>query len=241
MRSIQKKVNAIESRSKELLFSKEVTHGLKRALRSLLKEIAAFKSYTTLGVKVVMPDSSKIQIGGGTHYLAGFINIDILPPADIIFDVREGIPLPSESAEFLFSEHFLEHIDYPISVKKIIKETYRVLRKNGKIVVGVPDSRRVIEAYMKRDRNKLNEYIRRWYGKRDNLKHFNTAIDVVNYHFRDQDDSNKYAPHLWGYDKEKLESLLKSAGFRGIREWKFNPKIANLKRKFGSIYIEGKK
>lgn len=241
MRSVQKKVNVLESQSKELLSSKEITHGLKRALRNLSKEIIAFKSHITLGSKIVVPGNSKVQIGGGAHYLTGFVNIDILPPADIIFDVREGIPLPSGSAEFLFSEHFLEHVDYPISAKKIIKEAYRVLQKNGKIVVGVPDSRHVIVAYLKRDRKKLNEYIQRWYGKRENLEHFNTAIDVVNYHLRDQDDSNKYAPHLWGYDKEKLESLLKSVGFRSIREWEFDPRIASPKREFGSIYIEGKK
>lgn len=237
--SIRKKVDTLESQSRELLSSKEVTRGLKRALRNLSKEIIAFKNHTKPKGKIVVPRDSRVQIGGGAHYLTGFVNIDILPPADIIFDVREGIPLPSGSVEFLFSDHFLEHVDYPTSVKKIIKEAYRVLRKNGKIVVGVPDSKRVIEAYVKRDKKKLHEYIRRWYGKRGNLEHFNTAIDVVNYHLRDQDDDKKYHPHLWAYDREKLESLLKSAGFRKTGVWKFDPLIANPKRKFGSTYVYG--
>jgi predicted SAM-dependent methyltransferase len=241
IKNVQKKVNNLESQSKKLLSSKEITHGLKRALRNLSKEIRVFRNHTAPRSKIMVLGNSKVQIGGGTHYLTGFVNIDILPPADIIFDVREGIPLPSGSVEFIFSEHFLEHVDYPISAKKIMKEAFRVIRKNGKVVISVPDSERVIGAYVKRDKKKLNEYIRRWYSKRDNLEHFNTAIDVVNYHFRDQDDSDKYASHLWGYDKEKLKSLLKNVGFHSIREWEFDPKIANPKRKFGSIYIEGKK
>ena len=231
----------LEKYSRQLLSSKDATHGLGRALRNLVREIALFKNHTGAKHSHTQRRFPRVQIGGGTHYLRGFLNIDINNPADLIYDVREGIPLPNSSVQFLFCEHFLEHIDYPASVKKMIKEAHRILIHGGKIVIGVPDTALLIGAYAKKDDKKLKEYTKKWYGKRGILKHFNTAIDVVNYHMRDMDDSEKYAHHFWGYDQEKLESLLKRAGFHHIQIWKFNSAIANPKRKFGSIYIEAKK
>lgn len=60
---------------------------------------------------------------------------------------------------------------------------------------------------------------------------------MLNYHFRDQNNSDKYNPHLWAYDYEKFISLLKEGGFKKIDKWRFNKKIANPKRKFGSLYV----
>jgi len=238
---IRKKINNLDKQASELLSSRGLTHGLKRSLQSFKKEVVMFNNYASATHKHINGKNLKVQIGGGKHRINGFINIDIFPPADIIFDLREKIPLASNSTELLFSEHFLEHIDYPISVKKFIKESFRVLRKGGKVIIGIPDTKRVIEAYVRKDKKTLKEYVSRWYKNRDNLEHFNTLIDIVNYHLRDQDDDEKYTPHLWGYDKEKIKSLLSGAGFKHIKDWKFNPVIANPKREFGSIYVEGKK
>jgi len=221
-----------------------VTYGVKRELKKLLKEIPLFfnhlegSSQLRRGcLKKKIARFKKVQVGGGKHTLSGFLNIDILPPADLIYDVREGLPLEDESVEFIFNEHFLEHIDYPRSVKKFVKECYRVLRPKGKLVIGVPDSELVIKKYLERDRRFYKEMIKRWYAKRDCIDHFNTYIDLVNYHFRDQDDSDKYTPHLWSYDFEKLEDLLKSVGFSEVKKWRFDSSIANPERKWGSLYI----
>lgn len=240
--NIKKKIAGLERYSQKILSSKDATNGLRCALRHLSKEVKFFKHHSGANkIPGSMGRPMRVQIGGGAHYLKNFLNIDINPPADLIYDVREGIPLPDDSAVFLFSEHFLEHVDYPVSAKKIIKEAYRILARGGKIVIGVPDTGRVIAAYANKDQKKLREYVQKWYSKRDNLAHFNTAIDTVNFHMRDQDDSEKYAPHLWGYDREKIGSLLRWAGFRSVKEWKFDPKIANPERQFGSIYVEAKK
>ena len=211
-----------------------------RALRNLTKEIGLYENHIKgardLSKKKNL-DTTKIQIGGGSHTLRDYLNIDIVPPADIIYDLREGIPLKDESSEFIFTEHFLEHIDYPTSTKKFAKECFRVLKKGGRVVVGVPDGEQVIKAYVKKDKRFFDEMLKRWYSKRDCLEHFNTYIDLVNYHFRDQDDDKKYNPHFWSYDFEKLVSLFKDAGFSEVKKWKFDSSIANSKRWWGSIYI----
>jgi len=183
----------------------------------------------------------KIQIGSGNHPLEGFLNSDIMPPADAIYDVREGLPVKTGSVDFIFSEHLLEHIDYPHSVKKVIGECYRVLKKGGEAVISVPDGELIIDAYYQKDKKFYKKFFSTWYKKRNCTTHFNTYIDLINYHFRDQDDDVKYNPHFWSYDKEKLFSLLKEAGFRTVGKWKFDEKIANPERKFGSIYVYGRK
>jgi len=228
----------------DILSSSDSTHGLKRAARRLLKELAIYANHKKNIIRsriYLKKDFEKVQIGGGSHLLDGFLNIDVFPPADLIYDIREGIPLKSNSVKLIFSEHFLEHIDYPISVKFFVNECYRVLKKRGELIIGVPDSSLPIKAYLKNDKKFFNEIIKRWYSKRDCLGHFNTYIDLVNYHFRDQDDNEKYTPHLWSYDKNKLTSLLVNGGFTAVKKWKFDSKLANKERQFGSIYIIAKK
>lgn len=239
IKKIERIISEIEKKSPIIITSSKATYGLKRSLRNLLKEIFLFRNHTNIPKKLSGRKNIRIQIGGGKHYLDDFVNIDIIPPADIVWDVREGIPLKPNSAKFIFSEHFLEHIDYPVSAKKFVKECWRVLKKNGQVVVGVPDGALAIRAYYKRDRKLISRFKHKWYSQRNCLKHFNTPIDFLNYHFRDQDDDKKYHPHLWTYDQEKLRSLLKEGGFKKTGVWKFNPQITNPKREFGSIYIYG--
>ncbi len=240
-KDVSKKINLIEVNTKRLLKDKSVTHGLGRALRRLTKELHLYKYHIRGNHEwdkkrgVMVP--RKIQIGGGRHMIDGFLNIDIIPPADIIFDIREGLPLNSNHVELIFAEHFLEHIDYPVSAKKFIRECYRVLRKGGVLILGVPDSELVIKNYASKNKNFWKTMIKKWYARRNFLPHLNTYIDLLNYHFRDQDDDEKYNSHLWAYDYEKLCSLLKFAGFSKVKRWNFDKTIANPEREWASLYV----
>lgn len=217
--------------------SSQATYGVRRALRNLEREIAVFRAHVGGRAVVSGPLSARrVQIGGGARSLPGFLNVDIVAPADLIFDVREGLPVHDGGTEFVFTEHFLEHIDYPVSVKKFIAECHRILEPNGRLVIGVPDAEMIIGAYMKRDSAFRVRMMRNWYANRNNQAHFNTYIDLVNYVFRDQDDTDKYTPHLWAYDLDKLVSLCTEAGFRRVEPWPHDPAIANPDRRWGSVY-----
>lgn len=233
-----------EANTKELkqiaddLLNSNITHGLSRSLRMLRKEIDAYSSHIDpLKKHFFKGKIEKVQIGGGKHELKDFLNIDIFEPADVIYDLREGIPLEDEAVQFLFSEHFMEHIDYPKSTKFFAKECFRVTEKGGKVVIGVPDGEKILKGYVEKDESLRKEYMEKWYSNRTCKEDFNTYIDLVNYHFRDQDDDEKYNPHFWDYDFEKLRDLFLSAGFSSVEKWEFDPIIANPKREFGSIYI----
>lgn len=243
MRSKNTVHEELSRRIKKFAEDQSTSWGLANAAKEFLKELALTANHEA-GMRRWNArrrknlESLRVQIGGGRHILKGFLNIDISPPADLICDVREGIPLPDESAELVFSEHFLEHIDYPHSVKKFVKEVFRILKPSGILIIGVPDAEIVIRAYQMRNKWIFRKFLRKWYTKRTVRKDIETYIDLVNIHFRDQEHDDIYSPHRWAYDREKLFLLLRRAKFKNIGIWKFNAKLANSKRRFGSIYIQ---
>jgi SAM-dependent methyltransferase len=216
------------------------THGLARPLRAAAKEIELHRHHRAS--LRAWPDGhidekpARVQIGGGTHRIDGFFNIDLVPPADLLWDVREGIPLQDDSTAEIFSEHFLEHIDYPHSAKQYAREAHRALAPGGRIITGVPDAAFALSHYP-RPLDPADETIRRWYAKRTCRADINTRLDLVNLVFRDQDDDPTYTPHLWAYDHDKLVQLFTEAGFTTVEPWAFDPAIANPKRRWGSVYV----
>ncbi|WP_425470044.1 class I SAM-dependent methyltransferase [Streptomyces tateyamensis] len=214
-------------------------HGLARTLRAALREVELSRYHRA--TQRAFPDSpdeqpTKIQIGGGSHQLDGFFNIDLVPPADFLWDVREGIPLRDGTVELLFNEHFLEHIDYPRSAKGFAREAFRVLAPGGQIITGVPDAAHVLNRYPAAPAE-TGEMVERWYSKRTCRQDVNTYLDLVNLVFRDQDDDPNYTPHLWAYDFEKLVQLFTEAGFTTVRPWAFDATLANPKREWASVYV----
>ncbi|MCP3822606.1 glycosyltransferase [Streptomyces sp. A3M-1-3] len=223
-----------------LLDDPATTHGLARSLRTAAREIelhryhhASLRSWPSGRID---EKPSQVQIGGGAHRIDGFFNIDAVPPADLLWDVREGIPLHDGTVRTLFSEHFMEHIDYPRSVKHYVAEAHRVLAAGGRIVTGVPDAAFALSQYPG-PLDQSAEMIERWYARRDCRNDINTRLDLVNLAFRDQDDDHRYTPHLWAYDHEKLVQLFIEAGFAAVEPWTFDPSMANPKRRWGSVYV----
>lgn len=236
----QPSTEAISKQIAVLLDDPTTTHGLARMLRAAAKEIELYQRHHAS--TKAYPDGrisatpEKVQIGGGSHRINGFFNIDAFPPAELLWDIREGIPLHDGTVRTLFSEHFLEHIDYPRSAKHYAREAHRVLVPGGQLITGVPDAAFVLAEYPAAPEQGA-EMIERWYANRDCQGDINTYLDLVNYVFRDQDDDPVYNPHYWAYDHDKLVQLFTEAGFRTVEPWPFNPKMANPKRQWGSVYV----
>ncbi|MER8094093.1 class I SAM-dependent methyltransferase [Streptomyces goshikiensis] len=223
-----------------LLADPATTHGLARTLRATAKEIelsrhhrASQKAFPSGRIEAA---PKHIQVGGGAHRIDGFFNIDAVPPADLLWDVREGLPLQDNTVEVLFSEHFLEHIDYPMSAKHYACEAHRVLTPGGQLITGVPDAAHVLSRYPTGP-EQAEEMVDRWYAKRTCRQDINTYLDLINYVFRDQDDDPEYTPHLWAYDLDKLRQLFTEAGFKTVEPWAFDPTMANAKREWASVYV----
>lgn len=207
-------------------------------LQKDIKSALSFWKHRKAGKEnYLQPTSDKLQVGGGKRYLKGFVNLDLFKPADVIWDCRYGLPFPDNKFKFIFSEHFLEHIDFPVSVKLVLKEIHRVLKPGGELLIGVPDGGRVIKAYYKNDKKFMN-MLQRYAYKRQLPVEIYGNIDLVNYIFRDQLNNPNYTIHYWAYDELSLKNLLSFIGFRKVSKWKFDSRYCNPKRKFYTLYIK---
>jgi len=231
----------------KLLQDKFLNPGLRIALLQMHKETKASLSFLAHidGVPRQvgrLRAIESLQIGGGEHYLSGFVNLDVFPPADVIWDCRYGLPFTNDQYRFIFSEHFLEHLDFPISVKRFLKEARRVLKPGGTLFIGVPDGGKAIRSYCDdKGRRFLNQLYSRCYRNRRPRAEIYGKLDLLNYLFRDQVENPRYTVHYWAYDFSSLKSLLLSVGFRSVKIAKFNGRYCNLERKFYTLYIKAVK
>lgn len=79
----------------------------------------------------------KLNLGSGTKYLKGYINLDFEPSLnpDIVCDLDKGLPFPDNSIDEVYSEHLLEHVK---DILFVLKEIKRVLKPNGIFKSRVP-------------------------------------------------------------------------------------------------------
>ena len=60
----------------------------------------------------------QLHFGCGANVKPGFVNIDLSNAADLTLDLREQLPFADGSCSLVYSEHFLEHIEYPNVVRR---------------------------------------------------------------------------------------------------------------------------
>jgi SAM-dependent methyltransferase len=94
----------------------------------------------------------RVNLGCGPLPAAGWLNVDAVSrSADLIQDLGRRLDLPDACAEMVFSEHVLEHLDFPEEARTFLGEAFRILRPGGRIRLIVPDGEKVIRAYASAD------------------------------------------------------------------------------------------
>ena len=163
-----------------------------------------------------------VNVGCGSGGLEGWVNIDCFPAPGVtcVRDCRTALPLPSGSASGIFTEHFLEHLDYYEEAPRFLEECRRVLRPGGTLRVIVPDGSKYLNAYCTGDIEDLRTFspvmsmdpaseVAPFSIARDVLP-FRTKMEVVNFHFRQS------GQHRFSYDFETLARLLEDCGFESV-------------------------
>lgn len=83
-----------------------------------------------------------LDLGGGAMPYPNAINIDIrdLPEVDIVHDLTKfPWPLPDESINTIYAQHFLEHITRENGTFiKLMDEAWRILKPDGQFGIVVP-------------------------------------------------------------------------------------------------------
>ncbi len=152
-------------------------------------------------------DQPALQVGGGQHVLAGWLNGDLIA-GDIYLDARQRLPFPDNSLDYIFGEQFLEHLTFQEG-QDFLAEAYRVLKPGGLMRQSTPNCRGVVDVYQAQNPMVSQETA----VLRHRLSHnpdCDNACQFLNDFF-----------HLWGhrflYDRPTLAVALEKAGFRNLQ------------------------
>ena len=173
----------------------------------------------------------RLNIGCGKVKLAGWVNIDIEPGADLVIDIKKGLPFNDNSVDFIYCEHVLEHFTYEEG-EEVLREFQRCLKKRGCIRIAMPDIDYIIQKY---NANWKNQDWLSW----PEYEFIKTRGQMLNISFR-------WWGHKYLYNEEDLRNQLTSIGFKKIIrcEWgksKYD-ELCNLEtRKDSKLIIEVEK
>lgn len=84
--------------------------------------------------------ASKLHVGCGDRPIAGWCNIDVAHLNDQVHyvDALKRFPFEDESFQYIFSEHFIEHLPFNDGVK-FFRESARILKRGGVMRTATPD------------------------------------------------------------------------------------------------------
>lgn len=159
----------------------------------------------------------KLHVGCGTLYKDGWINIDNnsdnnIEKLDINHDLSKGLPFDSESVDFIYNEHFIEHLSREDGLA-FMKECYKILKYGGVLRIACPDLDKLIESYVK-DTYKEADWVKKYH-----CEWIESRCQMLNVNMNEHPWGHKYL-----YNKEELLQRLIQAGFssQNIREESFS-------------------
>lgn len=134
-----------------------------------------------------------LNLGSRNRAIPGFLNMDVdaHPGVDVVGDVSDLSRFESGSVGEIYASHILEHFPFP-KAPAVVAEWFRALSPGGRLYVAVPDFARAVEIYSAMG---LDEWIVR---------------------FLCGDQEYKTAFHYNLFDEQRLEAMLRQAGFSDV-------------------------
>jgi SAM-dependent methyltransferase len=101
-----------------------------------------------------MATITRLNWGCGGDPRPGWINSDVKdePGVDLVCDIRDGLPLESESVDYAVAIHALPEVAYDDLIP-VLTELGRVLKPGGVLRVAVPDLEKGVAAYQRGERD----------------------------------------------------------------------------------------
>jgi SAM-dependent methyltransferase len=176
---------------------RRISNGLRRSLHDVRQELhiqrvhrASVKRARDLAEAGGLPVRLNLGSGFRPKQGSGWINVDLSDHADLQLDLREPLPFPDNSVANVYTEHFLEHLNYsnqndslsweleaphrPSEALSFLRECRRVLVAGGIFDVVVPDAECIVSEYVARHEQLFPRY--EWWGP----KWCNTPMHCVN-------------------------------------------------------------
>jgi predicted SAM-dependent methyltransferase len=169
----------------------------------------------------------KLDIGSGAIARPGFIGIDLSARADIVWDLKWGLPFPDNTVSEIRSDHCFEHLELSL-VMKVLSECYRALLPGGMLDFSVPHFNPYLDAYLRQDYAFLREEI--FDIPKDQVEMYGTCFDrIVWLLYRNGE-------HKSMFDKFSILDKVRLAGFSNVHCREYDP-ARDVKRRFSSIYV----
>lgn len=143
--------------------------------------------------------STRLHLGCGDHKIPGWTNIDLVRSRGVVArDLTKPMPIDPGSIDYIFTEHFIEHITYEEACR-VLADCHRVLRIGGVLRISTPDLRKLVDEYVA--------------GRTDEWHDVDWA-PVTPCHLMNE------GMRLWGhqfiYDADELTRALREAGFQHV-------------------------
>lgn len=185
------------------------------------------KRIRKLLVRRQLAGHTRLHLACGPHLLDGWANIDLLGSRQVnAWNLNDGLPVPDHSIEYIFCEHFIEHITRPQAVR-LLRECRRVLRTGGVIRLSTPDLRKVVNEYLAANTGEWHDV--EWYPA--------SPCCMLN-------EAMRMWGHRFVYDKDELIKVFNEAGFGQIEfpAWRQSrhPALAGLETRpyHGELIVE---
>lgn len=137
----------------------------------------------------------KLNLGCGDEILAGYINCDMdSAKADMLFDAAK-IPFPDNSVDEIRAYHLIEHFPFQKGLG-VLKEWFRVLKPNGKLVTETPDLLNTCKKFVEVDEQ---------------------SRIVLYGHFFAWPDLSPWQTHYFLFTETQMHWSLESVGFTNIQ------------------------
>jgi predicted SAM-dependent methyltransferase len=213
---------------------------VRTSLKSAANDLAGAKRYREM-------DRIRVNVGCGGRPTNGWVNLDLLADPRIEYwDCRKGLPFRDGSVAAIYTEHFLEHLEYRDEARKFLQNCRTCLSDTGVLRIVVPDAARYLKLFASDDweglaklrpLTKEGDYYRDYWLQ----DLYSTKMELINAIFR-QNGEHKYA-----YDAETLIQLLRSVGFSRVTQMSFgassDPAMPpdTPERQSESLYVEAAK
>ncbi|HVY06901.1 MAG TPA: methyltransferase domain-containing protein [Burkholderiales bacterium] len=162
------------------------------------------------GVAAAGPVPRKLNVGCGTDYREGFINIDgsnVLSKVDAVIDIGKASLLDHFGAgevDFILANDIIEH-HFRWEALAILRDFFTLLAPGGSIEIRVPDAKFIIGSW----RMPIEKKIVLLYGGQD-IPQGNAEMDESRKKFPG------YFCHKYGWTMQSMKKELEGIGFKNV-------------------------
>lgn len=169
-----------------------VKRGLKRYRKQ--RRLAELRARTPAALRTF----DRLHLGSGPRQIEGWANVDLEGEDNLLWDLRDPLPLPDACISFVYSEHFIEHISRDDALR-LLREARRVMKPGAVIRISTPDMRVLAQNYLAGETVKMEHG--GWFPE--------TPCQMIN-------EAMRKWGHTFLYDEPELRRLVGEAGFTKI-------------------------